>query len=261
MKPFTSYIFDLDGVLYRDQEIMPDGPETVRAIAERGSSVFYLTNNSGLHRESYVEKLTNMGYPTQKDQVMTSAYGTALYLKSIGAAGKTAYVVGGDGLKQELSEIGLEILNFDQTLSADFVIAGIDRQFTYHKLLVAQNAIMSRATFIATNRDPTFPIKDGKVNPGGGSIVAAIETASLVTGKTIGKPEPYLYQLLLEQNKIQPNESLAIGDRLDTDILGGKRAGLTTALVLTGVTTKQEAIDAEIECKPDYIIATINELL
>ncbi|MEI6511992.1 MAG: HAD-IIA family hydrolase [bacterium] len=260
MKQFGTYIFDLDGVLYRSNQPVQGASEVVLALINRGAGVYFVTNNSSPSRQDVTDKLNSMGFPCTIDQVVTSGSGTAQYLRQHGAEGKKVFVVGGEGMKCEMKSAGLIVVEDPTSTSVDFVVVGIDRQFTYERLKSAQQAILNGAQFFATNRDPTYPIEGGLVEPGGGAIVAAIEVASGKIPPTIGKPEPFLYEVVLNQPGVEKSNTLAVGDRLDTDILGGKRAGLETALVLTGVTSRTEAANAPLEMKPDYIINTLKEL-
>jgi len=138
----------------------------------------------------------------------------------------------------------------------DFVVVGLDRGFDYQKLLKAQRAILSGAEFLATNPDPTFPTEEGLI-PGAGSIVAAVERATGRRPKVIGKPEPFMLELALRLSGARREECVVVGDRLDTDILAGNRAGMITVLVLTGVTTEEEARRAEGELRPKFVIPNL----
>lgn len=257
---FRAYIFDLDGVIYRGEELQPGAAEVIDTLRSR-SKVYFLTNNSTQSRNQYADKLTRLGVPTQLRDVMTSAYATALYLRDTKPGDCRAYVVGESGLKQELRSEGIEVVEEPNGKPIDFVVAGLDREFNYAKLFNAQQAIYQGAVFVATNCDPTFPLEEGLLSPGGGTMVAAIKTATDTEPRVVGKPEIYSVQKVMDLAGATPEESLVIGDRLDTDILGGKRAGAKTALVLTGVTNEEQARNAPEEMKPDWIIQSLAELL
>jgi len=257
---FRLYIFDLDGVIYRGDEPMPNAAQTVHRLRQEGKLVRFLTNNSALTREAYVRRLTGMGISCDEEDFMTSAYATALYLQAQQAAGKRVYVVGEEGIYQELRRIGMFTVTDPEEEGADYVVAGIDRQFTYEKLRRAHYAIQHGATFIATNRDATYPAAGGRIVPGGGAIVAAIQTCTGVEPLVIGKPNTYSMELLLQRCGVSPDEAVLIGDRLDTDVLVGKRAGLHTVLVLTGVTDADALRHAPPEMQPERVIQTLAEL-
>jgi 4-nitrophenyl phosphatase len=258
---FRAYIFDLDGVIYRGEELQPGAAEVIQTLRSRGEKVYFLTNNSTQSRSQYADKLTRLGVPAQPRDVMTSAYATALYLHETKPGDCRAYVVGEAGLKQELRSEGIEVVEEPNGKPIDFVVAGLDREFDYSKLFNAQQAIFQGAIFVATNCDPTFPLEEGLLSPGGGTMVAAIQTATDTPPLVIGKPEIYSVRKVMDLAGATPEESIVIGDRLDTDVWGGKRAGARTALVLTGVTTEEQARNAPDEMKPDWIIRSLAELI
>lgn len=260
------YVFDMDGVLFRMDDPLPGAADAIRRLEERGERAFFLTNNSSKSREDYVEKLARFDIHTSVDEIMTSAYATGLLFQEMGVTGKRVYVVGENGLKRELRLAGMEIVNEEETvddtadlLGVDYVVAGWDRGFTYTKLAQAHQAIVNGASFIATNRDVTYPDSGGRTLPGGGAIVAAIETCTGLVPRTVGKPEPYSLELILKQAGVSPQDCLVIGDRLDTDIAIGKRVGAPTALVLTGVSTREEAETAGPDLHPDQIWNDLTE--
>jgi HAD superfamily hydrolase (TIGR01450 family) len=156
----------------------------------------------------------------------------------------------------------MRIVEYEEGRPIDYVIVGWDRSFTYRKLTEAHGAITrGGATFIATNRDVTYPDAGGRTLPGGGSLVAAIEACTGVTPRTIGKPEPYTLELILRQAHAAPQDCLVIGDRLDTDIALGKRVGTRTALVLTGVSALHDVVATPPERRPDYVWESLDELV
>ena len=248
---------------------MEDAPETLSALRTLGHSIFFLTNNSSQPRRVYVEKLTRLGMPCEEREVVTSASVTADYVVQQGAKGARVLVVGGLGIADELERVGVSAASIEYAdtpfpLSPtlyDYVIAGLDREFTYHKLHRAQQALLSGAKFIATNRDAQYPIEGGRVIPGGGSIVAAIAAAANREPVTMGKPETMSLQTILASCGAWPHEAMMIGDRLDTDIACGNKMGVPTTLVLTGVSTREEAERATPDLRPTRIITTLRELL
>lgn len=260
MKRYAAYLFDMDGVLYRGLIAIPGAGDALRTLCDRGAAIRFLTNNSGTHRDQYTGRLEGYDIPCEPGWVMTSAYAAAQYLHSKHAEGQSAYVVGEPGLVREIAAAGLEILDRETFSRAQYVIAGIDHEFTYAKMFRAQQAILHGAAFIATNRDATYPVENG-LTPGAGAIVESIAIASGVEPLVIGKPQPYMFETLLREIGVTPDHALMIGDRLDTDILGGNRSGIDTALVLTGVNTREEGEMAPAEMKPMYIIDSLQELL
>jgi len=258
------FIFDLDGVVYLGDTPIPSAPPTIAAIERAGHPVYYLTNNSGRTRADYQAKLAKMDVPASQDRIFTSAYATALYLRGQCAAGKCAYVVGESGIVHELDSMGIRPVTATDTLpytQIDYVVVGIDRQFTYDKLRYAHACITrGGAQYVATNLDATFPLEEGEI-PGGGSIAASITTATSRQPFVIGKPKPYALQAILDDAGVHPEQAVLVGDRLDTDIAAGNSLGVPTVLVLTGVTSAAQAAEAPPEWKPTRIIGDLGELL
>jgi len=252
-------IFDLDGVIYRGRTALPGASTVPQWLCDRGYQVYYFTNNSTKTRESYVELLAGYGVKTDTEHIVTSASLTAHYFTDNGLLPATALVVGEGGLVEELRNAGLRVVRRRGTRPIDYVVVGMDRKFTYAKLHEAQQAIRSGATFIATNRDATYPI-EGNVIPGGGSIVAAVATAAQTEPILIGKPSSESGKLIAHQAGVESNEALMVGDRLETDIEMGRRAGLLTCLVLTGISTAAEAAALPETSRPHWIIESIERI-
>jgi 4-nitrophenyl phosphatase len=238
-------IFDLDGTLYRGEEVISGAPEVVAELRSRGSEVRFLTNNSGRTREALAEKLAKMGFGAVPTEVVSSATATAGYCAERGL--RRAFVVGEPGLVATLRAQGVEVVNAsDDGLTTatrnregrvDAVIVGICRHFDYPMMDAAMQFLLAGAQFVATNRDATFPLEGGRFQPGAGSVVAGIATCAGQEPFVVGKPNPYMIEAILRESGVGPGEALLIGDRLDTDIESGRRAGCDTYLVLTGVET------------------------
>jgi len=252
-------IFDLDGVIYRGERLLPHAAEAVAWVRERGLGVRFLTNNSTVTRNQYSRRLEAFGIPTPPEHVMTSAYATALYLKSRGEAGAKVLVVGEGGLREEIAATGFTVVRPPRAEGARYVAVGMDRAFCYDMLRAAMHAILGGAEFIASNADPTFPVENGLL-PGGGTIVAAIETAVGFPPALIGKPSPRMLDLLLKDLGCAPGETLMVGDRLDTDVKVGRAVGVRTVLVLTGISSAEEARAAPEEMRPEWVLETLAEL-
>ena len=261
----TTYVFDLDGVMYLGDTPIAHATEAVERLMHAGHHVYFLTNNSGRTRRDYQDKLARVnGLSVPEDAIYTSAYATALYLKAQGVAGRTVFVIGEPGLAQELAQSGglrpVTVPDAVPHTDIDYVVVGIDTHFTYDKLRFAHAAITrGHATFLATNRDATFPMEQGEI-PGGGSLVAALATATGREPLTIGKPETHAYETILQAAGVPAARSVMIGDRLDTDIALGNRAGAHTVLVLTGVTPTEAAHSAPPEWRPERIIGNLQDL-
>ena len=229
-------IIDMDGVLYRGDEPMPCLGEFIAFLRQRPIPFILATNNSTRTPEEYANKLAHMGVTVSPDEILVSGQATARFLAREYPRGTRVHVFGMPALRQALADEGFVLADEDVPL----VVASMDRAVTYEKLKRATLLIRRGARFIATNLDPTNPSEEGLI-PGTGSMIAALEAASGVKPTAIGKPEPTMYQLAMEQMGARPETTAAIGDRADTDILGGKRAGLTTICVLSGSSNRSEA--------------------
>ena len=250
-------IFDLDGVVYLGDTPIPGAIASLNALAAAGHRLFFLTNNSTRSRQNYADKLTGMGLPTEPGQVMTSAYATGLYLRSLGAEGKSVFVIGESGLVTEMELAGMRVVDDER---ADFVVVGLDRKLTYDKLRRAHEAITRHgAAFVATNRDATYPMETGEI-PGGGAMVAPIECSTGIVPVSIGKPEPHTWRRILELAGAGPEEALMVGDRSETDILGARALGIHTALTLTGVTTRAMLDELPESQRPGHVLEDLTAL-
>lgn len=232
MKRYPLYIFDLDGTLFRGEEPITGASEALRRLRSEGSQIRFLTNNSSQTRETYVAKLRRLGFEAEPEEVYSSAIGTATWLRDNGF--KSAFPVGEPGLTQTLEAAGIATT----AATPQAVVVGICKSFTYDLLNQAMQHIRKGARFVATNTDPTYPMEGGHFVPGAGSIVASVRTCGETEPVVIGKPNPYLIELILRDAAISPSEALVVGDRMDTDIDAGKRAGCPTLLVLTGAATE-----------------------
>ena len=252
-------ILDLDGVIYRGHTAVPGAQETTAWLDREAYQTYYFTNNSTLARDSYVELLAGYGLRSDHNHIVTSASLTARYFLDRGRPRTTALVVGEDGLVEELRRAGVRVVRRRGKAPIDYVVVGMDRRFTYRKLHEAQQAILAGAEFIATNRDATYPV-EGNVIPGGGSVVAAVATAAQREPILIGKPSAQAGELITHHAGVAPEEAVMVGDRLETDIEMGRRAGLWTCLVLTGISTAEEAEQLSPEHRPHWIIDSIADL-
>jgi HAD superfamily hydrolase (TIGR01457 family) len=234
-------MIDLDGVVYTGRDPIPGAAGFLAEARRRGLEFLLVTNNSTTSPELVAQRLHNMQIDVEPHEILTSAQAAIAYVKLHAEPGARVRIVGEAGLKQAAEEEGFLIVE-DGSIQAEWVIAGLDRAFTYEKLTGATRDIMSGAHFVATNTDALLPVEGGNVLPGAGTMIAAITTATAVEPVVLGKPEPGLFEHGLRRlGGLQPGQAAMIGDRLDTDVVGGRRAGLRTILVLTGVTTAEEA--------------------
>jgi 4-nitrophenyl phosphatase len=255
----SGLILDMDGVLYRGTQPLPGARELFPALREAGLSYILLTNNATLTAEDYSAKLAKMGMVVPAESILTTAQATASYLAENYPQGGGIYVLGEPKLVDTLSRVP----NFRlDGWRPDFVVVGLYFKFDYDSLQRACAAIRRGARFIATNIDATLPVEGGELWPGAGSIVAAVKTCAGVEPLVIGKPNTYMAGMALSRLELPPDQVLCVGDRLDTDILMGARAGMPTALVLTGVSRREDIQDAEkAPARPDYVFDDLPALM
>jgi len=249
------FAFDMDGVLYRGNLPMPFAKEVLEYLEQHQIPYILVTNNSTRTPQQYAEKLAGMGISVPPARILTSSLVTRAWLEQTYPRGTTIYVVGMDALADALFHDGYFM---PATTDAAVVVSGADFALTYEKLKIATLAIRRGASYVATNPDRTFPSEEGLI-PGAGAIIAAIQAATDVQPIVIGKPEPAMLQQAAQMIGCLPAAMLMVGDRLDTDVLAGKRCGMRTALVLTGVTTAAEVAASQLV--PDLVLPDLGFLL
>ncbi|MEA2510494.1 MAG: hypothetical protein QOG21_2576 [Actinomycetota bacterium] len=249
----SSLVCDMDGVLYRGAETIPGAPEAVTRLRANGVRVLFCTNNSSQTVEQYAEKLSGMGLETTTDDILTSAVVTTEVLRDRGLVRKRALIVGGAGLRAVARDADLEVATTD----IDIVLVGWDRDFDYDKMKLAADAVRDGALFIASNADATFPAPDGPL-PGAGAILASIEVAGGRRAEILGKPHQPMTDAIVK--RLGTNGRIAaVGDRPDTDLAGAFEMGWMTILVLSGVTSRDQA--ASLQPKPDLILESLADLV
>ncbi len=259
---FKGFLFDLDGTIYRSDQLIPGADGVVRLLREHGKKVVFLSNKPIQTREDYASKLTRLGIPTQPEEVINSTFVMVNYLKKLAPLARL-FVVGETPFIEELKGAGFQIT--DQPNEIEYVVAAFDRTFDYRKLNIAYQAIKLGAHFVATNPDRTCPVEGGEI-PDCAGMIAAIEA---VTGKKVevivGKPSPIMIQAALDVLGLKPVDCILIGDRVETDIKMGKDSGIATGIVLTGVTSEkmlQEFKHGPLQ--PDFVfqsVADVEDLL
>lgn len=254
----------MDGVLWRGSQPIGDLQQIFTRIRANQWKVCLATNNATLTVAQYLDKLRGFGVSLQPEQIVNSSQAAAHYLSHQHPKGGNVYVIGENGLVDTLIEEGFTsiILTPEEANEKSgeilAVVAGMDRTVTFNKLTVATRLIRSGVPFIGTNPDRTFPTPIGLV-PGAGAILAALETATDVQPLICGKPSPEMYRVALERMGVDPQRTLVVGDRLETDIAGGQALGCLTALVLSGVTTPEAA--SLWTPPPDWIAPDLETLL
>jgi 4-nitrophenyl phosphatase len=258
LRSAKAFVFDMDGVLYVGSQVLPGVNDMLNALTIRGFKYVLATNNSTATPALYVEKLASMGLEVPEASILTSSMATRDFLVNELPPKAGIYVVGSQALRSQLfTDTTFEAIQYGER-TPDAVVVGLDVGFTYEKLRLATAAIRAGAKFIATNADATLPTESGLV-PGCGSIVAAIAAASGVMPIVIGKPEPLVIQMAVRHLGVEPSEAIMIGDRLDTDIIAGHRAGLLTVLLLTGVSKREEIPSSPV--LPDLVFNDLPALM
>ncbi len=248
IEDYDLLLIDLDGVVWLRNEPIAGAVETLNKIHESNIEIRFVTNNSTRHRREVVGALRKIGIRwAEQHHVITSASTLAELSSEIGI--ERCFVVGEQGLVMELKEKGVDIG------SEGDVCVGMDRNFNYQKLTVALRNILAGGLFLATNEDRTLPTPDGPI-PGAGSMVSAISGAcGRPPDIVIGKPNPIMF--LRASTQVGAKKPLVIGDRIETDILGALRAGMDSALVLTGATKDLR----EVKPRPKYVLRSLRDLL
>jgi HAD superfamily hydrolase (TIGR01450 family) len=239
---YDQVLLDLDGCLWVGDEAVEGAAEAVAALREAGKAVAFLTNDVRHAPEEFVRKLWRLGFQAALSEVVT--VGATVQFLLGDRNGGAAYVVGSQALVDHVAEAGLRIVNRTEFATrADVVVVGAHDQLTYDEIRIAAQAVRRGAELIGATRDATFPMPDGPW-PASGAVLAAIETAAGRTADRIaGKPEPPMYEAA--RDRLGQGRCLGVGDRLEIDVLGARRAGMDSALVLTGGATRAEADAAE----------------
>jgi 4-nitrophenyl phosphatase len=251
-------ILDMDGVIWRSDTPIGDLAEIFARIEARGLKYVFATNNGTRTPEQYVERLAEFGVKIKPSQVITSALGVAYMLSHKYPKGTKMFMIGEDGIKVALEEKEFEVLSINDAPEAKVVVMGIDRGITFDKMREATLLVRNGVPFYATNPDKTFPTPRGEI-PGAGAWISVITTATEVEPIVAGKPFPFMMELSLEILGTKKEETLVVGDRLETDIAAGQAVGCPCALVLSGVSTKEQA--DKWEPKIDVVAADLYSLI
>jgi 5'-nucleotidase len=280
-------IFDMDGVLYRGSHVMPYAPDALERLRRAKWDVFFATNNSTATRLDYVRRLEELGLGGDIDHIVTSGYATAHYLERRRPKPEDVLVIGADGLREEIRAVGIPVrdasalpgihpppeaaadgvdpaamshylTSLDLPPPPDTVVVGLDLHVTYAKIAEAQRAVLAGADLVCSNRDRAYPV-EGRLLPGAGTIVAAIEVATGAKALCIGKPEPFLFQEAIRRAGKQ-DAVVVIGDSTDYDIVAAHRVGAAGVLITTGLTEKDALGETTGDAVPDHVIHSLEEL-
>jgi phosphoglycolate/pyridoxal phosphate phosphatase family enzyme len=281
-------IFDMDGVLYRGALVMPYARETLDRLRRANWEVFFATNNSTATRLDYLRRLEQLKLGGDLDHIVTSGYATAHYLERRVPKPRDVLVIGADGLREEIRAVGIGVrdadalpgfdpppdaaadgvdpsamrrylVSLDLPPGPEVVVVGLDLHLTYAKIAEAQRAILAGAEFVCSNRDRAYPV-EGRLLPGAGTIVAAIEVATGATALCIGKPEPFLFQEAIRRAGNQDGRVVVVGDSTDYDMVAAHRVGATGVLITTGLTEKDALDRASGDAVPDSVVGSLEEL-
>ena len=257
---FDCFLIDLDGVVYIGENAVPGSVETIKYLLDNNKTVIFLTNNPRHTISEYSEKLNKIGIEGTSLNIITSATALARHIKFAYSdlELKKAFVIGSKSLKKEIESTGLKLVHGDEAKEADFLIFGGHPEFHYEEMKLATLAIANGAHFFATNRDMVYPTIEGHI-PATGAMLASIEVASGKRAISAGKPEKLMFDIALDQHDHETERTVIIGDHIDTDIMGGKNAGVATILVLSDPLIEEELANSEI--KPDYAIYRLQDIL
>ena len=239
---YDGFLIDLDGVVWVGRDLIPGAAEALRELLARGTDFVFVTNNPGRSGSVYAARLREAGVEVGAERIVTAGESTARLAAQIAGPGAGAFVIGAEAFRESVAAEGLEVLAGEVAREADVVVVSGHRGFDYEELLTATLALERGAKLVATSRDPTLPMPGGAW-PGTGAVLAAIETASGASAEIGGKPEHHLFDLACERLGERRRVAM-VGDRVASDIEGGRRAGLDTVLVLTGATASEDAAAA-----------------
>lgn len=256
MLPYTTYLIDLDGVIYRGNEPLPGAKAFVHWLEANHKKYLFLTNNSFATGTQILAKLQRLGIATDNAHLLTAGQAAVQYIARRFPGG-TVYVVGEKPLMQLVEAQGLTVASLEAQ-QADAILVGLDRGFDYEKMTHAANAVRAGALFVTINRDPVLPIAGGFI-PGCGALAAAVEVSSGVSPEVVGKPEPRLLEEAMRLLESPPAETVMIGDTLSVDILAGHNAGTHTILVLSGSSSRKDLEKSPL--KPDHVYENLADMM
>ncbi|KAG9448537.1 hypothetical protein H6P81_008502 [Aristolochia fimbriata] len=275
-----AFLFDCDGVIWKGDTLIEGVPETLEMLRTRGKKLVFVTNNSTKSRRQYAKKFQTLGLQVSEDEIFSSSFAAAMYLKSINfPPQKKVYVIGGEGILEELELAGFTGLGgpddankeaqlrpnclFEHDKNVGAVVVGLDQYINYYKLQYGTLCIRENpgCLFIATNRDAVGHMTDLQEWPGAGCMVAAVCGSTQKEPIVVGKPSTFMMDYLLKQFQIDTSKMCMVGDRLDTDIMFGQNAGCKTLLVLSGVTNLSILQDPSNNIHPDFYTSKVSDFL
>jgi NagD protein len=247
------FISDMDGVIYHGNKLLPGVPEFVQWLKDEGKKFLFLTNSSERTPQELREKMLRLGIDLDENAFYTSALATAAFLASQKARG-TAYIIGEAGLISAMYNVGYSMNN----VNPDYVIVGDTRSYSFDKIELAVNLVLKGARLIGTNPDLTGPVEGGII-PATKALVSPIELATGKMAYYVGKPNPLMMRIALKKLGCIREDTIIIGDRMDTDIVAGIESGIDTLLVMTGISDRNTV--REFPYVPNYILEGVKDLL
>jgi len=281
-------IFDMDGVLYRGANLMPYAREAVDRLRRANWGVYFATNNSTFTRDDYLRRLAALRLGGDREHIVTSGYATAHYLERRDPRPKDVFVVGANGLREEIRAVGIPVrdagdlpgidpppdvaadgvdpaamrtylVSLNLPPPPDTVVVGLDLHLTYAKIAEAQRAVLAGAHLVCSNRDRAYPV-EGRLLPGAGTIVAAIEVATGARAVCIGKPEPFLFEEVIRREAKDGERVVVVGDSTEYDIVAAHRVSAVGVLITTGLTEEGAVARATGDALPDRVVRSLSEL-
>jgi arabinose operon protein AraL len=253
--PYRGWLFDLDGTVYLGERLIPGADTAIAALRAAGRRVAFLSNKPLQTRAEYAAKLTSLGVPAAPDDVINSSLVLARYLRDRDP-GAPVFVIGEPPMREEMRAHGFEVRSDERVR---WVVIAFDRTFDYAKLNVALQAVKQGARLIATNPDRTCPVEGGEIPDCAGMIAAVEAVTDRKVEVIVGKPSPIILEVALGALGVRADETAIVGDRIETDMVMGRRLGLATVLVLSGVTRADDPRIAAVA--PDHVIRSIGDLM
>ncbi|GAA1347434.1 HAD-IIA family hydrolase [Falsarthrobacter nasiphocae] len=261
IEEFDGFLFDLDGVVYAGQGAIDGAPESITALRDAGRPVGFVTNNASRSEADVAAHLRELGVPAEESTVFGSARTAMSLLDDRAEKGARVFVVGSPSLADLVTDAGFTVVGLDAMEAGegcDVVVQGFSPETGWRHLAAASYAIEAGADWIATNMDATIPRAEG-IAPGNGSLVEGVRRATGRDPVVAGKPEPAIFHRAAKA--LGCSRPLVVGDRLDTDIAGGRASGFASALVLTGIDSRESAEAASADQRPDFVIGSLRDLV
>lgn len=254
LKRLGGFVLDMDGVLWHGEQALPGVTEFFEYMQDESIKIVLATNNPSKRPSEFAQKARSFGLPVDAEQIVTSSVATVDYLKDTYPQGTRIHVIGEQALKELVAEAGYELA--DQDVSA--VVAALERDMTYETIKRGVLLIRGGAEFIGTNGDPAYPSEEGFI-PGSGMMVTALAASSGQEPVIMGKPHRGIFDLAMQKLGLPVDQVASVGDRLDTDVVGGAQYGMRTVLLLTGIAQQKDLASSEI--KPDWVFKDLPEFL